>query len=85
MRELTQKQLWLLRMIFEEGIENEVSRYGKDNPRSSRGRVKRQITDEEVTGDKEITAEPAIIQRVHEGGDEQLLLSRRTKGKSGPN
>lgn len=81
MRELNQKQLWLLRMLFEEDITtDEIQRYGKDNASSSRGRLKRQVTDKEITG------EPAIIQRVDEGGgDEQPLRSRRTKGKSKTN
>lgn len=79
-RQLTEKQLWLLRMIFEEGIEDEIQRYGKDNATSLRSRLKGKI------GDGEIKAEPAVLQVAEEPtGDEQPLRSRRTKGKSKTN
>lgn len=70
MRELTQKQLWLLKMLFEEDITtDEIQRYRKDNPPRSRGGLKSKIRDEEVT------AEEPITERDHR------LPNRRTKGK----
>lgn len=74
MRELNQKQLWLLRMIFEEGIEDEVSRYGKDNAPSLRSRLKRKI------GEPEIKAEPAIIQSAEEPRGDREDEPKRDRG-----
>ena len=78
-RQLTEKQLWLLRMIFEEGIEDEIQRYGKDNATSLRSRLKGKI------GDGEIKAEPAILQVAEGERINEPLRSRRGKGKSEKN
>ena len=83
MRELNQKQLWLLKMLFEEGIEeDEIQRYAKDNAPSLRSRLKRKI------GEPEIKAQPAVLQSAEEPrGDreDEPKRDRRTKGKSKAN
>jgi len=88
-RQLNEKQLWLLRMIFEEGIEDEIQGYAKDNATNiSRwrdnkrkrlpSRLDRQITD------GAIEAEPAVLQSAEptrgDKGDEPSR-DRRSKRK----
>ena len=89
-RELTEKQLWLLRMIFEEEITpNEIQRYAEDNaaniPRWREtnkrrsglpSRLDRQI------GDGEIKAEPAVLQCAEGEPPNEPFRSRRSKRKS---
>ena len=83
MRELKQKELWLLKMLFEEGItEDEIQRYAKDNASNLRSRLKRKI------GEPEIKAEPAVLQSVEEPrGDreDEPKRDRGTKRKSKTN
>ena len=86
-RELTEKQLWLLRMIFEEEItEDEIQRYAKDNATNiSHRRDKRdglQSRLDRQIGDGEIKAEPAVLQCAEgERTNDEPLRSRRSKGK----
>ena len=66
-RELTEKQLWLLKMIFDEEITpDEIQRYAKDNATNiSHRREKRsglQSRLDRQIADGEIKAEPAVLQ-----------------------
>ncbi len=72
-RELNEKQLWLLRMLFEEEItDNEIQRFAKDNatniPRwkESRSRATRPLQSrlDKQIADGEIKAEPAVLQYI---------------------
>ena len=86
-RELTEKQLWLLRMIFEEGIEVEIQRYAKDNATNISHRRDKRIglqsrLDKQIA-DGEIKAEPAVLQCAEgERTNDEPLRSRRSKRKS---
>lgn len=98
MRELNQKQLWLLRMLFEEEItEDEIQRFTKDNasniPRWKETNKRRRTgplqsrLNKEI-GEPEIKAEPAVLQSAEQPrGDteDEPKRDRRTKRKSKTN
>lgn len=91
-RELTEKQLWLLKMIFDEEItQDEIQRYAKDNATniSHRREKRRRNTlpsrlDRQI-GDGEIKAEPAVLQVAEGERINEPIRSRRSKGKSEKN
>jgi len=96
MRELNQKQLWLLRMLFEEGIEeDEIQRFTKDNAsnisrwketnkRRRTGPLQSRLNKE--IGEPEIKAEPAVLQSVEgERIQDEPSRDRRIKRKSKTN
>lgn len=92
-RELTEKQLWLLRMLFEEFegeiIDATISRYAKDNAtnishrRDKRGGLQSRLKGK--IGDGEIKAEPAVLQVAEGERINEPIRSRRGKGKSEKN
>ena len=95
-RELNQKQLWLLRMLFEEGIEeDEIQRFTKDNAsnisrwketnkRRRTGPLQSRLNKE--IGEPEIKAEPAVLQSVEgERIQDEPSRDRRIKRKSKTN
>jgi len=95
-RELNQKQLWLLRMLFEEGIEeDEIQRFTKDNAsnisrwketnkRRRTGPLQSRLNKE--IGEPEIKAEPAQLQSAEgERIQDEPSRDRRIKRKSKTN
>lgn len=89
-RELTEKQLWLLKMIFDEEITpDEIQRYAKDNATNiSHRREKRsglQSRLDRQIADGEIKAEPAVLQVAEGERINEPIRSRRSKGKSEKN
>jgi len=89
-RELTEKQLWLLKMIFDEEITpDEIQRYAKDNATNiSHRRGKRsglQSRLDRQIADGEIKAEPAVLQVAEGERINEPIRSRRSKGKSEKN
>jgi len=89
-RELTEKQLWLLKMIFDEEItQDEIQRYAKDNATNiSHRREKRsglQSRLDRQIADGEIKAEPAVLQVAEGERINEPIRSRRSKGKSEKN
>ncbi len=96
MRELNEKQLWLLRMLFEEDItENEIQRFAKDNasriPRwreTNKRRIQLPSRLDNQIEEGAIEAEPAVLQSTEQPrGDNQdePKRDRRTKRKSKTN
>lgn len=96
MRELNEKQLWLLRMLFEEEItEDEIQRYAKDNatniPRWKESRRRSRPLQSRLSnqiGEGEIKAEPAVLQSAEQpkgNTEDEPSRDRRIKRKSKTN
>lgn len=96
MRNLTEKQLWLLRMLFEEDITpNEIQRYAKDNAsripqwrETNKRRIQLPSRLDSQIEEGTIQAEPAVLQSAEQPrGDreDEPMGDRRTKRKSKTN